>query len=184
MKTEDFNLQTKLIFDVRIKYFCMLMKRKFDEELLNNNLYYMKKEQIRRCYRCKMKWDNPNYLIAHGYYNNFDHWSNLGYEENDNLCNCCLSEEITIFKPIRENITGFYLLSEENKVLKIHYDPYDEDYFRENIQQSFGDFDEIINKHYFINHEMNIISKIVENIEYMSLPSTGYYWNSPLKPIQ
>ena len=78
----------------------------------------------------------------------------------------------------------FELLSEENKVLKIHYDPYDEEYFRENIQQSFGDFDEIINKHYFTNHEMNIISKIVKNIEYMSLPSTGYYWNSPTKSIQ
>lgn len=184
IRIEDFNLLTKLIFDEKkIKYFCMLMKREFDENLLNNNLFYMKKEKIRRCSECKMEWDNPNYFIVHRYYNNFDHWSTLRYEENDNLCNG-VSEEITIFKPIRENITGFYLLSEENRVLKIYYDPYDEDYFRKNIQQSFGDFDEITNKHYFTNHEIEVIGKIVENIEYINLPSIGYYWNSPTKPIQ
>lgn len=185
IRMKDFNLLTKLIFaEKNLKYFCMLMKHKFGENLLNNNLFYMKEEKIRRCSECKMEFNDPNYSITHGYYNNFDHWGTLKYEENDNICNG-VSEEITILKPIKENVTGFYLLSEKNKVLKIYYNPYDEIYFQENIQiQFFEDFDKITNEPFFTIDEMNIIIKIVENIEYINLPSNGYYWNSPTKPIQ
>ena len=36
---------------------------------------------------------------------------------------------------------------------------------------------------FFTIDEINIIVKIVENIEYINLPSNGYYWNSQTKPI-
>ena len=153
IKTKDFNLLTKLIFVERnLKYFCMLMKNKFGENLLNNNLFYMKKDKIRRCSDCKMKCNNPIYFVIHGYQNNFDHWSTLKYEEDNNFCDG-VSEEITILKPIRENVNGFYLLSEKNDVLKIYYDPYDEIYFQENMQiiQSFEDFDKITDEPFFYN---------------------------------